>query len=113
MSGTRATSSRAVERRGASLAGSQAALSLIVFSILNRFNPQWRNRGSNCLQNSMKSPPERKPVNSIVDPGPRMKGGMSMGIKAKGLRGLWLIPLLSVASLAAPSGDLQLVDASS
>ena len=34
-----------------------------------------------------------------------------MGIKAKGLRGLWLIPLLSVASFAAPSGDLQLVEA--
>ena len=34
-----------------------------------------------------------------------------MGIKVKGLGGWWMLPLLSVASLAATSSDLRLVEA--
>ena len=33
-----------------------------------------------------------------------------MTAKAKGVLGWWVVPLLSVASLAAPSSDLQLVE---
>ena len=34
-----------------------------------------------------------------------------MGVKIKGLSGWWIVPLLSVASFAAASGDLRLVEA--
>src|ERR1700730_10279102 len=40
-----------------------------------------------------------------------MKGKTSMDVRIKGLGGWWIVSLLSVASFAAPSSDLRLVEA--